>query len=120
MQEPSSSESAERNISESSPESVSLQKDDDIKNNLTNALIYCKNLLEAENLLTNTPPAQISAVSIAMGEEIFKEIMFMLEDRKIITDEDLICAKDIDIVNAEEFEEVRFEFLLMFFVSFIS
>ncbi|XP_071573952.1 uncharacterized protein [Temnothorax nylanderi] len=105
MQEPSTSESVEQNISDSNSEAESLGKDDDMKNNLTNALIYCKSLLEAENLLTNTPPAQISHASIAMGEAIFNEIMFMLDDRKIIIDEDLIGAEDIDIDNAEEYEE---------------
>lgn len=52
MQEPSTSE----NVESSNPESSSLRKDDDMKNSLTNALIYCKNLLEAENLLTDTLP----------------------------------------------------------------
>lgn len=119
MEGSNDSESAEQNISKSSLESVSLEKDEDIKNNLTNALIYCKSLLEAENLLTNTPSTEISAASIAMGEEIFKKIMFMLDDRKIIIDEDLIHIEDIDIANAEEYEEIHLEFLLIFLYLFI-
>ena len=51
-----------------------------------------------------------------MGKEIFKEIIFMLQDRKIVIDDDLICAEEIDIVNQKEYEEVSFEFLLIFLV----
>lgn len=89
------SENAEQNILESNSESVGLEKNENIKNNLKNALVYCKYLLEVENLLTNAP-TQISTVFIAMGEEIFKEIMFVLKNRKIITDEDLIRVEDIN------------------------
>lgn len=116
MQEPTSS-SAEENIS--SPESPP-NENEAMKNNLTNALIYCKSLLEAENLLTNTPPTEISEASIAMGEEIFNEIIFMLQDRRIIIDDDLIFAEEIDIVNEEEYEEVSFEFLLIFQLVFLN
>lgn len=114
MQEPTSS-SAEENIP--SPESPP-NDNEEMKNNLTNALIYCKSLLEAENLLTNTPPTKISEASIAMGEEIFKEIIFMLQERKIIIDDDLICAEEIDVVNQEEYKEVSLESFLNHFIFF--
>lgn len=113
--------SEEKNFPECSSELEQVQrKNDEIKNNLTNALLYCKSLLEAENLLTNTPSEQMSAASIAMGEEIFKEIIFMLEDRKIVTDEVLICAEDADTDNEYEFVDVCLEFVtntLYYFVS---
>jgi len=102
--------SAEQNISESSSESFSLEKNDELtmRDTLTNALIYCKSLLREENLITNAPPEQISAASVAMDEEIFNEIMFMsLQDRKIIADEDLILREQSDVLNKEEYREVR-------------
>lgn len=108
MEEASASTSAE-NVSESITE-VEKNIDNQKRNDLTNALIYCKSLLEAENLLTNTPSTEISAASIAMGEEIFKEIIFMLEDRQIVTDECLISAEEFNIDNEEKFEEVCFNF----------
>lgn len=114
MQEPSTS--AATSSLESSPEF--LTKDDELKDNLTNALIYCKSLLETENLITDTPPSEISAASVAMGKEIFKRIMLMLEDHKIIIDEDLIHAEEIDIVANSEYEEVCLELLLIFFILF--
>lgn len=111
MQESSSSSSSqsEKNISSTSAslESTSFEENEVImKNNLTNALIYCKSLLEAENLLTDTPPAEISAASIAMGEKIYEEIKFILEDHKIIIDEDLIRVENNDIDNINEYKEV--------------
>lgn len=84
------------------------------KNDLTNALIYCKKLLDAENLLTDTPSEEISAASIAMGKEIFEEIIFMLEDRQITTDENPITAKEFGVAYEEEYEEVHFEFFVYF------
>lgn len=112
-QEPSTS--AEHNISssESSSESASLHNDEEVmRDNLTNALIHCKSLLKAENLLTDTPPKEVSAASIAMGEEIFKEIICMLQERTIIYDEDLILQEETDVMNIEEYTEVRFTVLL--------
>jgi len=105
------STSAEQNISssESSSECSSLENNDELtmRDTLTNAFTYCKSLLPEENLITDTSPEQISAASIAMGEEIFNEIMFMLQDRKIITDEDLILPEETDVLNKEEYTEVR-------------
>lgn len=92
MERSNDSENTEQNILESNSESVGLEKNEDIKYNLTNALVYCKYFLEVENLLTNVP-TQILTAFIAMGEEIFKKIRFMLKNRKIVTDEDLICQR---------------------------
>lgn len=87
-------------------ETENITPDDQSKNNFTNALKYCMTLLKAENLVTDTPPEEISATSIAIGEEIFKEIMLMLEERKIILDDNLITVEESD--DEEEYEEVRF------------
>lgn len=91
---------------------------DEMKNNLTNALTYCKSLLESENLLTNTPSQEISSTSIAIGNEIFKEIVCMLGERKIINDEQLITFEETD--SEKEYKEVCFEFFVDIFVIFIS
>lgn len=111
MQEPSSS--AEENPSELLEIEYLQRTNDEMKNDLTNALTYCKSLLESENLLTNTPSEKISSVSIAMGDEIFKEIVCMLGERKLITDEDLITFEETD--SEGEYEEVYFEFFVDIF-----
>jgi len=118
------SSSAEQNISSlksSSESSSSLEKNDELTmRHVTNALIYCKSLLQEENLITNTPPEQISAASIVMGEEIFKEIIFMLQDRKIIADEDLILSEETDVLNKKEYIQKYVEFLLFQFVLLLN
>ncbi|KAL0125177.1 hypothetical protein PUN28_004366 [Cardiocondyla obscurior] len=84
-------------------EKVKRRNDDELKNNFTNAFIYCKNLFEMEDLITDEPPEYMSDASIAMGEEFFKEIMYMLEDRKVVTEENLIFTKHK--INKKKFEE---------------
>lgn len=74
-----------------------LLKSEDFKSELTNALKYCVTLLEAKDLLTNTPPDQISSVSIVMGEVIYEEIINILGDRQIITEDDLILFDESDM-----------------------
>lgn len=114
MEEATTSGSGEQNL----PESISEVKEKEEwqkKSDLTNALKHCKKLLEAKNLLTNSPVDEMSAASIAMGEEIFKEIIFMLEDRQIIIDENLITADEIITDNDEEYEKVRSELFVNIF-----
>lgn len=101
MQEPSSSA---ENPSKLLEMEYLERTNEEMKNDLTNALIYCKSLLESENLITNKPSEKISSLSIAMGDEIFKEIVCMLEERKLITDEDLITFEETD--SEGEYEEV--------------
>lgn len=57
----------------------------------------------------------MSAISITMDEEIFKDVILMLRERKIVTDEDLICTEDVDINNEDEYEEIHFEFVANIF-----
>lgn len=83
------------------------QMDEKWKNEFTNALIYCENMLEKENLVSNGPPNEISPVSIAIGEEIYKEILYMLADRKIIIDQELIASNEIN--EDKGYKEVCFE-----------
>lgn len=94
-----------RTLSDNS-EIENITPDNQSKIDLTNALKYCVTLLKAENLLTDTPPKEISAASIAIGEEIFKEIMLMLEEKKLILDDNLITVEESD--DEEEYEEVCF------------
>jgi len=102
----------ETSTSKDFPQSIlEVDTDEQKKNNLTNAFIYCKSLLEAKNLLTNNPPTEKSATSIVMGEEIFKEIINMLEDRQIVTDECLITAEECNIDNEEMYYEVCYNLL---------
>lgn len=53
-----------------------------------------------------------------MGDEIFKEIVCMLGERKLINDEDLIIFEKID--SEREYEEVCFEFFVDIFIIVIS
>lgn len=64
--------------------------------NLSNALIYCKKLLQDANLIVSSPSTQISPISIAMGEEFYNTILDMLAERTIIIDEDLIAFNETD------------------------
>lgn len=73
-----------------------LQKGEDFKGELTNALKYCNSLLQAENFLTDTPPDEISSVSVAMGEVMFEEIINILGDRQIVIENDLILFDESD------------------------
>lgn len=73
-----------------------LLQTEDFKGELTNAVKYCNSLLEAEHLLTDTPPDKISSVSVVMGEVIFEEIVNILGDRKIIVEDDLILCNESD------------------------
>ncbi|XP_011871240.1 PREDICTED: uncharacterized protein LOC105563886 isoform X2 [Vollenhovia emeryi] len=79
---------------------------DEMKNNLTNALTYCKYLLESANLLTNTPSRAISSASVAMGDKIFKEIMRMLGEQKhLINDEKTFNDEDLTIIEQTDSEK---------------
>lgn len=60
------------------------------------------------NILTNTPPEEISSSSIAMGEEFYNEIMNMLDERKIINDHALITSDEIDHSQEYKYTEVKF------------
>lgn len=64
----------------------------------------CNSLLQAENFLTDTPPDEISSVSVAMGEVICEEIINILGDRQIVIENDLILFDESD--TEEIYEEV--------------
>ncbi|RLU24502.1 hypothetical protein DMN91_002591 [Ooceraea biroi] len=57
------------------------------KSELTNARIYCYKF-KSEGLIADRPPAEISVVSVPMGEELYKNMLDVLADNKIIIDED--------------------------------
>lgn len=81
--------------------------DEKWKDEFTNALVHCKIKLLNENLICDTPPDEISSISTAIGEEIYKQLSYMVADREIITDEDLIVSNEIN--EAKEYEEVCFK-----------
>ncbi|XP_046476181.1 uncharacterized protein [Neodiprion pinetum] len=70
-----------------------------IKNDITNAFLYCKSLLEESELLVKNPPSEMSHSSIVMGEEFYNSIVTMLDERKIIEDEELITKDEDDETN---------------------
>lgn len=109
MQEPSCSATKDAPSYELQVEHVE-ETNDEMKSILTNALKYCESLFESENMLINTPPNKISSGSVAMGEEIFKEVLCMLEERNLITDEDLITFEECD--SEGEYEEVCYVFFI--------
>lgn len=78
--------------------------DEDRKGELTNALKYCTTLLQEKGLITTTPPDKISSVSKVMGEAICEEIINMLEDHRITTEEYLIMFDESD--SEGQYEEV--------------
>lgn len=101
MDQPPSTSTVKINLED---ERESLLQNEDFKGELTNALKYCDNLLQAKDLLTDTPPDKISSVSIVMGEVICEEIINILADRQIVIDDDLILFEESDI--EELYEEV--------------
>ncbi|XP_067212474.1 uncharacterized protein [Linepithema humile] len=84
-----------------------LLENKDFKGELTNALKHCNSLLKAEDFLTNTPPDQISSVSVVMGEVICEEIIKILGDRQIVAEHDLILCDESD--GEEIYEELKTE-----------
>lgn len=71
-------------------------EDELCKGELTNALKYCYSLLQEKNLLTDKPPDKISSVSVVMGKVIFENIIDMLGERKVVTEDDLIMFDESD------------------------
>lgn len=94
-----------------------MEFDEEFKGVITNALKYCKTLLQNENILTNIPPEEISFSSIAMGEEFYNIIVNMLEERKIIEDYELITSDEID--QLQEYTEVSFVFMSILLFDFL-
>lgn len=56
---------------------------------------------------------KISSASVAMGDEIFKEIMYMLGEKKLVTDKDLITFKE-NVIMKENMRRYILNFLLIF------
>ena len=74
MEQPPGTSTAKENLS-LEDERERLLKDEDFKGELTNALKYCDSLLQAKDLLTDTPPDKISSASVVMGEVICEKII---------------------------------------------
>ncbi|XP_014473194.1 PREDICTED: uncharacterized protein LOC106743652 [Dinoponera quadriceps] len=115
MQEPGYSPvkiESELDIKTESEELEDVQETNEkLKGTVTNALNYCQRLLRSANLLTDTPPNEISSASVAMGEKIFKEIKVILEDipqdihRTLLTDEGSFSFEGSDNKVADEERE---------------
>lgn len=69
---------------------------EDCKGELTNALKYCNSLLQQNDLITEKPPEKISSVSVAIGEVMYEEIINILGERKIVTEDELILFDESD------------------------
>ncbi|XP_071652218.1 uncharacterized protein [Temnothorax longispinosus] len=102
MEQPAGTSTAKENLED---ERKRLLKDEDFKGELTNALKYCNSLLQAKDLLTDTPPDKISSVSVAMGEVICEKIINILANRQIVIEEDLILFDENDTEG--EYEECK-------------
>lgn len=86
-----------------------MELDDKFKGEVTNAFKYCETLMQNNNLLTDTPPDEISSSSIAIGEEFYNNIVQMVGERQIVEEHDLITADEID--HLQEYAEVSFVFM---------
>lgn len=91
-----------------------MELDNKLKGEVTNALKYCETLMQNDNLITNTPPDEISSSSIAMGEEFYKNIVEMLGERQIVKEHDLITCDEID--HLQEYTEVSCVFMSIFII----
>lgn len=81
---------SEENISEIE------ENDEQTKSVITNAIRYTQSLLQGLNLLTDAPPSEISAESMAMGAVFSNEILEMLADRHIIHVDEFIGVDEVD------------------------
>lgn len=79
-------------------------EDEICEGELTNALKYCNNLLQEENLLTDKPLDETSFVSIVKREVICKDIIDILGEQEVETEDNLILLEENE--SEGSYEEV--------------
>ena len=66
------------------------------KRRLKDSFVYCDSLLQEADVVDTEASATISADAMAIGEVLYRFTMEMLEEMKLITDEDLIHFDEVD------------------------
>lgn len=66
------------------------------KQQLKDAVCYFQNLLTKEDLIAEKPSAKMSEEAKKIGEEIYNNTIDMMQDKKIITTEELIMENELD------------------------
>lgn len=74
------------------------------KQQLKDAVCHFEHLLSKENLIAEKSSPQISEEAMKIGEEIYNNTMEMMQDKSIITTEELIMENELD-------EEGLFEYI---------